>query len=139
MTMKNKTTTNMPLTVLFDGDCALCNKFVVFVLKRDKGKKFHFQSLQSDYGQTILKLHQLPNSHFETVVLVKENQVMEKSNAVLEILKQLGYPWKLCYFFKIVPLALRNHIYDFVARNRHRWVKQATVCALPKSDWKGRY
>ncbi len=129
----------MQLTILYDGDCALCNWFVVFVLKRDTRKVFRFQSLQSDFGQSILEKYQLPKENFETVILLKGGEVLEKSTAVLEIIKLLGYPWKLLYGLKIIPIAIRDRVYQFVAKNRHRWFKKPVSCTLPQAEWKGRY
>ncbi len=129
----------MPLTILYDGDCALCNWLVVFILKRDTGKVFQFQSLQSDFGQLVLEKYNLPKENFETVMLLKGEHVLEKSTAVLEITKLLGYPWKLLYAFKIIPVVIRDAVYQFVAKNRHRWFKKSVSCELPKAEWKGRY
>ena len=33
--------------IVFDGICSLCNKFVLFVIKRDYNDHFRFISLQS--------------------------------------------------------------------------------------------
>jgi len=38
---------NIPLVILFDGVCNLCNRTVQFILKRDKQSRFKFASLQN--------------------------------------------------------------------------------------------
>ena len=55
--------------ILFDGVCNLCSGSVQFILKRDKEKKFLFASLQSSYGQTLLKQLDLPTDTFNSFVL----------------------------------------------------------------------
>ena len=37
------------------------------------------------------------------------------------------------------PLAIRDRIYDLIARNRYRWFGRTEVCALPTADrrWGG--
>ena len=54
---------NKPV-ILFDGVCNLCSGSVQFILKRDKEKKFMFASLQSNYGQDLLKQLDLPTDTF---------------------------------------------------------------------------
>ena len=41
--------------VLIDGDCALCDYAVHFILKRDKNAYFKFAALQSNLGQQLLQ------------------------------------------------------------------------------------
>ena len=61
--------------ILFDGVCHLCSGTVVFVLKRDRARRFAFATLQSEVGQTILGRAGLPLDENETLVLVEGDRI----------------------------------------------------------------
>ena len=53
-------------------------------------------------------------------MLVTHDGHWRKSTAALKILNHLGGFWRLFYLFTMVPLALRDRIYDAIARHRYR-------------------
>ena len=71
--------------ILFDGVCNLCNNSVLFVIKRDPKKKFRFASLQSEFGRNQMRNFRLDDSELNSVLLVKQDKLFQKSNAALEI------------------------------------------------------
>ena len=89
--------------LLFDGVCNLCNGFVKFIIKHDKNNIFKFAALQSDEAKKLLQKFNLPSKDLSTLVLIKNGEYFIKSNAVFEIIKQLGGLWKLLMIFKIFP------------------------------------
>jgi predicted DCC family thiol-disulfide oxidoreductase YuxK len=125
--------------LLFDGVCNLCNRSVQWVLLHDPKGIFRFASLQSDIGQALLRQHGLSTQKFDTVVLLDGPRVFLRSDAPLEVARRLGGLWSLFYAFKIVPRALRDAVYDWVARNRYRWFGHQSECFLPSPAWKGRF
>ena len=78
--------------ILFDGVCNLCNKSVIFILKRDSKSIFKFTSLQSHKGQKILNNYGLQANDFDSFVLIKDGRSYLKSTAGLMVLKILGWP-----------------------------------------------
>ncbi|WKS95491.1 thiol-disulfide oxidoreductase DCC family protein [Riemerella columbina] len=116
--------------LFYDGDCGLCNRWVQWVLKYDKKDQFRFAALQSDFGQKFLRERQLPTKDFNTLYLWKPNDFyLEKSDAVLEIARQLGGQFWLLYAGKVVPRVVRHWVYDAVAKARFRLAKP--TCLLP--------
>ena len=107
-------------TVLYDGNCNLCNNQVRFIRKRDKGKQFRFVPLQSEEGIDMLRDAGLPGNELDTVVYKKSGRHYLRSSAVLGILRDLGGGWRLLYSLVIVPAVIRDFFYRLVARNRHR-------------------
>ena len=47
--------------ILFDGVCKICDRSMLFIIKRDPKKKFMFASLKSEIGQSLLNTHCLIN------------------------------------------------------------------------------
>lgn len=62
----------------------------------------------------------LPNS-VDSIVVLRRNKKYIESDAVIEIFSQLGIIWKLAaLFMNFVPMAIRNLIYRWIARNRFK-------------------
>lgn len=125
--------------LLFDGVCNLCNASVQWVLKRDRKGAFRFASLQSETGQELLKAFGFSQKNFDTVVLIDGGRIYTRSDAPLEVVRRLGGGWPLLTVFKIIPLAVRNAVYDWVACNRYRWFGKREACMLPRPEWKDRF
>ncbi len=99
------------------------------------GGHFRFTSLQSETGQQLLAHYGTTvASTPETVVLVEQGQLYTHSTAVLRILRGLGGAWQLFYVGLILPRALRDALYRFVARHRYRWFGQQEACMLPTPE-----
>jgi predicted DCC family thiol-disulfide oxidoreductase YuxK len=120
--------------LLFDGVCNLCNGAVKFIIAQDPKGKYAFASLQSAVGEALLRRHNLPTQHIDTVVLVEEGKVYTRSSAGLRVAKGLGGVWTLLYVFMVVPKPIRDAVYDFIARNRYRWFGRQESCMLPSPE-----
>ena len=127
--------------ILFDGLCNLCNRLVIFILKRDRNRIFKFAPLQSERGQQILASFNLNISEInpDTFILISDNQALIKSTAALKLLKQLCYPCKFFYLFIIIPRPVRDFIYDLIARHRYRLFGQRSQCLLPDKSYIDRF
>lgn len=125
--------------LLFDGVCNLCNGAVNFIIDRDHLQRFVFASLQSNLGQQIARKYNLPENDFKSIVLVKENKVFLKSDAALEVSRDLSGGWRLLFGFKIIPKFLRNYIYDIIAANRYKWFGREDQCRVPSADIQNRF
>ncbi len=125
--------------VLFDGTCNLCNGAVQFVVRRDPRGRFRFAPLQSAAAQKLLApgggLPALPDS----IVLVHQGRVRTKSGAALAIARGLRWPWPLLTVFWLVPAPLRDFVYDWIARHRHRWFGRRDACMLPTPALRARF
>ena len=116
--------------ILFDGVCNLCNSSVNFIVKNDRKHIFRFASLQSEIGQRILKQHHKNTTEFNSVILINEEKFYEKSDAVLQIVKDLdGLSW--LSIFRFVPRFIRDVVYGFIAANRYRIFGKSETCRIP--------
>ena len=128
---------NKPV-ILFDGVCNLCSGSVQFILKRDKEKKFLFASLQSNYGQDLLKQLDLPTDTFNSFILYEDGKIFARSTAALKMFSQLsGWGWVKIFF--IVPKFIRDGVYNLIAKNRYKWFGKKEECWLPTPDLKARF
>ena len=130
---------NKNLIILFDGFCNLCSKSVQFIIRRDPKAHFRFSSLQSETGKNLLKEYQLKGDQPDSVILIENGKVFDKSTAALRICRKLNNGWPLLSVFLLVPPFFRDYIYSWIAHNRYRWFGKRTVCWLP-SEWdRGRF
>jgi predicted DCC family thiol-disulfide oxidoreductase YuxK len=125
--------------ILFDGVCNLCNSSVHFIIKKDKKKQFLFTSLQSDAARDILLQFQLKNSELDSILLIENGQVYQKSDAILKIVKHLNGIWKMSYGFIILPKFIRDYVYIIIAKNRYRWFGKREVCMIPTKELEMRF
>jgi predicted DCC family thiol-disulfide oxidoreductase YuxK len=124
--------------VLYDGVCGLCNRFVQFILRRDRNAIFRFASLQSSVAARILTRHGANPTDLDTVYLVVNHELpdeylLSRSDAVLFVLSQLGRLWRaVASLLQLLPKFLRDPAYNAVARHRYRIFGRSDVCTLPR-------
>lgn len=126
--------TDYPI-ILFDGVCNLCNKWVDFILKRDKKKIFRFVALQSETGRFLIKKFDVL-TEIDSVILIFRNSVFIESDAAIEISKLLPFPFNCVVGFKIIPKNWRDNLYKWIARNRYRWFGKNDTCRIPTMEEK---
>ena len=118
--------------VLFDGICNLCNASVRFISKHDKNSKIQFASLQSEMAKQLLVNKAIDTQKIDSIIFISDEKIFLKSNAAIEIAKMLdGFPNYLKYF-QIIPRAIRDIVYDLIAKNRYRFFGKS--CAISPSN-----
>ncbi|RLZ07545.1 thiol-disulfide oxidoreductase DCC family protein [Faecalibacter macacae] len=125
--------------ILFDGVCNLCNSSVQFIIERDTKNVFLFSSLQSDFGQKILKENNLNEENFDSIILIDEDKIYQKSDAALRIAKELQSPIKYFNLFLILPQFLRDFGYDLIAKNRYKFFGKQESCWIPTEELKNKF
>lgn len=119
--------------LLFDGVCNLCHAAVRFVIRRDAAGVFRFAPLDSEAGRRLTR-GAFPGADApDSVILVEDGQVHVGSDAALRVVRRLRGPWSALSVLRLVPRALRDRLYDAVARNRYRWFGRKDVCPIPDS------
>jgi len=108
-------------TIFYDGDCGLCHRGVRFIMKRDTGgKAFRFAPLTGKTFSESLPggLAALPDT---MVVQTRNGRVLLQSSAWAYILHRLGGGWRLlATLLRAIPRPIRDAVYAWVARVRHR-------------------
>jgi predicted DCC family thiol-disulfide oxidoreductase YuxK len=131
--------------ILYDGVCALCNRFVHFILKRDSRDRFRFTSLQSDFAVNLLRHHGVAPQNLDTVYLVLDQgqpneRLVARSDAGLVILREIGGVWAaLEALLRLMPTPLREWGYNAIARNRYRIFGKYDRCPLPQEKYRHKF
>jgi predicted DCC family thiol-disulfide oxidoreductase YuxK len=130
--------------LLYDGTCGFCAQSVQFVLRHEGANRtLRFASLQSPTGTEIRARH--PELEGVDSVIwyepgAAQDIVLVRSRAVLRTLHYLGGIWSaLGTLGAVVPRFIRDRVYDFIARHRHKLVRGGDVCVLPTPEQRSRF
>ncbi len=125
--------------LIFDGVCNICSFGVGIVLRADSKGVFRFAFGQGERGAVLKEAYGLPKGDLESVTLIENGRCYSKSDAVIEVVRRLPFPWPLLAVFKIVPKFLRDPLYSLVARNRYRWFGKRETCFMPAPEHLSRF
>jgi len=120
----------------FDGVCTLCNGLVRFVVANDPIGRVRFVPLQSPQAVALVGG---PVDDSATVVLLAGGRRYERSDAILHLLLELRPPWPAGFAAVLLPRALRDAVYRWVARNRYAWFGRTESCLLPPPGVRRRF
>lgn len=125
--------------ILFDGVCNFCNASINFIIDHDPQKRFKFAALQSEIGQQLLTKFHKNTVDFDSVILCRNNQFYQKSEAALEIVRHLSGFWQYLYVFKIFPTFFLDFFYELVAKNRYKIFGKSDTCRMPTPELRERF
>lgn len=129
----------MKSVILFDGVCNFCNFWVNFIIDRDRNDHFRFASLQSEYGQEVLRKLGLSQDDFDTFILLDGQDHYIKSTAGLMVAKKLGGGLSLLYPLILVPAFFRDAVYSLIARNRYKFFGREEACRIPTPEMRRKF
>jgi predicted DCC family thiol-disulfide oxidoreductase YuxK len=109
-----------PAVILFDGECHFCLAWVGFVLRHDSRGAFRFAPLLSDAARRLLVPFGLRPDALDSIALIAGPTLATRSDAIVQICSQLRFPWRLVSWLVLIPRPLRDVMYMWMARNRHR-------------------
>ena len=115
--------------IMFDGFCNLCSGMVTFLLKVDRKKQFRYISLQSDEGQKLISDFNVPRE-IDSVFLIYHDRFYIYSEAIIQTVVLLPFPWRMAGIFRFFPLKIRDGLYSFVAKRRMKWFGRRTECRI---------
>jgi predicted DCC family thiol-disulfide oxidoreductase YuxK len=126
--------------ILFDGICNLCNDAVIKVIKNDRKNVFVFTALQSATGQKIIQHLGIDTEKVDSIILYEPNGAYYiKSAAALKIMKEFSGLWKISQIFRILPVALSDFFYDYIAKNRYKWFGKKDHCMIPTPELQAKF
>jgi len=124
--------------IVFDAECLLCSANAQFVLNHDRRGRFLLASMQGEAGSALYRRFGIDPADPDTLIVVEGDRVRRDSDAILAIWAGLGWPWRAATMFRLVPRALRDLVYRWVARNRYRLFGKRDTCWLPDPAFRDR-
>ncbi len=124
---------------LYDGACALCSGSVQYALKHERDHAIRFVAIQSPEGRALAKRYGIDPDDPETFLFVDGGRAWPKSDGVLALVEHLSGPARLLKLGRVLPRAVRDWLYDRIARNRYRLFGRKDVCGLPDPAQRHRF
>ncbi len=120
--------------IFYDGFCVMCSRFIRFIVLLDKRKKFKFSPISSDFASRVLpkKLEKKQVGKF--IVYLSNNKIYKKSDAVIQIMVDIGGLFNIFKLLKIIPSQIRDIFYDIFANNRYKWFGKSDVCHVAPKE-----
>ena len=125
--------------IVFDGHCALCSGWVSFVLRHDRAAAFRLLPAQTALGAALYRHYRLDPKDYETNILIADGDAFFKSESAIRMLERLGTPWSAARVLRLLPVLLRDRLYDIVARNRLRWFGRREACLISAPRYEDRF
>lgn len=126
--------------VLFDGVCNLCNRTIQRIIKRDQNDVFRFAALQSEVGKKLVSERNIDTKKVDSIILIEPGVAYYvKSDAALQIGRQLKGYRTISRLLNLIPSGLRNIVYDLLARNRYSWYGKKDQCMIPTPELKVKF
>lgn len=126
--------------IVFDGVCNVCAGWVKFVHARDPEGRFHFASIQSDSGHTLMQWAGLDAGNVDTMLYVENAVAYTRSTAFLKIVRHFPDAWPLLSQGGLfIPAFARNFFYNRFAQNRYRLFGQSEHCLIPDAALAARF
>ena len=104
--------------VVYDGECAFCNRSVQLVSRFDKRMIYKLTPFRSELGDEICRLANISPDDPGSLIAIVSGNIYLKSTAVLQIASSFGGLWKIFRAFELIPIRLRGLAYDSVAKRR---------------------
>mgnify|MGYP000856646347 FL=1 len=120
--------------IVFDGVCALCSRWVRFLLRFDRHGRYRFAAMQGTHGRRLMRAHGLDPDDPLSFLLVEHGHAHTDTDAIVRVLAGLGGPWRLAALARLLPRSLRDRGYRWLARNRYRWFGRHGSCYLPSPE-----
>jgi predicted DCC family thiol-disulfide oxidoreductase YuxK len=123
--------------LLYDGVCGLCNRLVQFILRHDDHDRFRFAALQSPLASRLLERHGASAANLDTFYIATNfdqagEELLARSDAAVFVLQELGGGWRILgVIFRVLPRAVRDAVYNLIARNRYKVFGKFDSCPLP--------
>jgi predicted DCC family thiol-disulfide oxidoreductase YuxK len=130
--------------ILYDGVCGLCQRSVQFLLARAAPTAFVYAPLQSRLATERLARHGRDAGDLDTMCVLTHfgtpsERLLVKGRAAIYVLQRLGGAWRLVSLLSLLPTALLDVVYSFVARRRYRWFGRDEQCLLMTAEHRAKF
>lgn len=95
--------------------------------------------MQGQVGQELIKKHAAKMAGGDALLLVKDGRCYERTDAALEITKDLSGFWYLLRVMRILPRPIRDYFYRLFARNRYALFGRLDTCMVPTASVRERF
>ena len=129
--------------LLYDGVCGFCNHAIQTILRFDRLGTLQFAALDSEFARAIIQRHPCAQAIDSMVFVDNPGQLGERvsirSAAALRVANYLGGPWNVLLLARVVPVRVRDSLYDRFAAIRYRVFGRYDTCPMPTEELRARF
>ena len=121
--------------ILFDGGCGLCNRLVGFIRPRLRTKASpDFFPIESHQGRALLEGLPRKFQQIDSLLFLQNQRIYAYSSAVVRCLLRMKWHYAVwAPVLWIIPLPIRDRIYQRVAKSRRNFLQEPTGCVVEKT------
>ena len=94
--------------IVFDGVCALCSRWVRFLLRFDRKGRYRFAAMQGAHGRRLLETHGLDPDDPLSFLLVEGGTAYTDTDAIVRVISGLGGALRLPGLARWLPAVPRD-------------------------------
>ncbi len=127
--------------LFYDGGCGLCHRSVRWFVRLDRRERLTFAPLFGELFSELVPPADRAGLPDSLVLRTADARLHVRSNAVLRALVEIGGVWRpIARILRWIPRALRDRLYDAIARARQRWfAKPEGACPLLPPELRARF
>jgi predicted DCC family thiol-disulfide oxidoreductase YuxK len=115
-----------------------------WLVDADREGRLSFAPLQGETAREVFGRHPTATGDLSSVIYVRDfgsphETLYQRSDAAAGILRDLGGAYRWLALFRILPRALRDAAYDWIAAHRYRWFGKLEACRLPERGSEHRF
>ncbi len=133
---------NQSPIVVFDGECALCNSFVAWLIRHDRHGHFLITGSAGDVGAAVMAAAGLESDVAASTLIVWNGTVHVRSGAIIAIARGLPWPWRAVAGIRVIPRFVRDGVYRLIAARRPPMHADDPACGVPPAPlvtlWRSR-
>lgn len=116
--------------IVFDGHCVMCSGWANFVLRHDRKARYRLLPAQTPLGRALYVHYGLDPENYQTNILIENGAAWFKSEGSIRMAEGLGYPWRLATLGRVLPLSIRDRLYEWIARPRWPGVRIPVIVTV---------
>ena len=128
---------SLKTVVFIDDECIFCNYWGNFILKNDQSNSILISPTNSSFFEEVQNKYKLLPNPKETIILLHNNIIFEKSNAVIKIARLMKNWHSILFIGYIIPKIIRDFLYDVIAKNRKSLMTDS--CVIDELKQRERY
>ncbi len=131
-----------PITIFFDGECSMCNRWVDLVMKNDPAGTIRFGPKQGERFKEVAREFPAVVNVDSVVVVEREagqERAFARTEAVYRVMRRLKNYRFLSGLLELIPRSLADLGYRVVSKTRYSIFGKLDTCRLPTKEERFRF